>query len=179
MPNYAHAGFNVTGDPNELQRFAQMMIRPAAEVGMIARIEPPSPPEAGATGPEKLTLDFNGIIPSPPADTLMDWEGWAVENWGTKWNARDVDVRVDPHNIWFQFSTAWAFPTPVFEALAAEFPTLVFAGSAYFDNDDLEFTGEFNGDEPWGPGKIEWIKFDDEDDDEGNENEDDASDPPF
>ena len=172
MPNWVHAGFNVTGDRSELQRFERMMIRPRSEVGMPCYADFPTPrrsvrPGANTSEGRKLTFDFNGIIPMPPERECPNWEAWAVDNWGTKWNAQEVSTKTKPDNIWFQFSTPWDFPTPVFEALANEFPMLVFAGSAYWE-DKSAFTGEFNGNDDWGPGEIEWAidTSADEDEDE-------------
>lgn len=141
MPNYVYAAFNVTGDRAELKRFAYTMFRPVTDA------------DTGALARTKFIFDYNRIIPLPAdADIHL-----AVDQWGTKWNAFDLDLRVEEDLVWFQFTAAWDFPTPVFEALAAEFPRLVFAGSAYEENHDFELTGEFNGNDDWGPGKIEWV----------------------
>ena len=42
------------------------------------------------------------------------WYDWCVENWGTKWNA--CEVQVSDYTI--EFSTAWAFAEPVMRKLA-------------------------------------------------------------
>lgn len=46
-----------------------------------------------------------------------NWYDWSIKNWGTKWNAFDSDVDAENNTIYF--STAWSFPKPVIEALAA------------------------------------------------------------
>lgn len=52
-----------------------------------------------------------------------DWYEWRIDKWGTKWNACDVDVEtVEPCFISVWFSTAWAPPIPLFEALCAQHP---------------------------------------------------------
>lgn len=154
MPNYVYSGFNVTGDATELKRFTDLMFRPVVAAD-------------NALPGTKLMFDFGRIIPVP--DNLPDtgFYDWAVEQWGVVWSAIDLDCRFDDDNVWFQFTTAWDFPTPVFEALAAEFPGLVFAGSAYEESHEFELVGEFNGANDWGPGKIDWILGGpDEDDDD-------------
>jgi len=103
-------------------------------------------------------MDFGAIIPPPDSmkDGVHEW--WAVENWGTKWTGFDVDVSDYPDgSLHFQFTTAWDFPTPVLEAIAAEFPDLVFDGSSYEEDNAFQYTGQFNGDNSWGPGEIEFI----------------------
>lgn len=55
----------------------------------------------------------------------IDWYGWSVQNWGTKWNSYSFRIlHDDEEEVEFQFNTAWSFPEPVFDALAEEFPTL-------------------------------------------------------
>lgn len=81
---------------------------------------------------------------------------------GTKWNAQHLQLHVGDGFVRFQFDTPWNFPLPVFEALAEEFPNLVFSGSAYEDNGALAFRGQFNGNGSWRPVKVE---RGDEDDD--------------
>jgi hypothetical protein len=47
----------------------------------------------------------------------MNWYTWSCANWGTKWNAYDVE-RVSEHEVMFR--TAWAAPHPVIGRLVAE-----------------------------------------------------------
>lgn len=56
---------------------------------------------------------------------FSSWYPWSIENWGTKWGAYGFHAASDDPLI-FEFQTAWNFPTPVFEKLAQEFPTLTF-----------------------------------------------------
>ena len=162
MPNWVCAGFSVTGDRTELERFRRLMITPTGQGGSADASAPAEPSVKGGRGaqpPEgrRLAFDFNGIVPMPPMGECPDPEAWAAENWGTKWNAQEVDVRIDdPDLVWFQFMTPWTFPARVFEALAREFPTLVLSGSAYEESGEFELVGEFNGKNDWGPGEIGW-----------------------
>lgn len=45
----------------------------------------------------------------------MNWYGWNVEHWGTKWNAYCFE-RISDTEV--EFQTAWSAPHPVIEALA-------------------------------------------------------------
>lgn len=50
-----------------------------------------------------------------------DWYNWSIINWGTKWNAYDVNYF--PHNenaFVVTFDTAWSPPDAVFEALRTQ-----------------------------------------------------------
>ena len=50
------------------------------------------------------------------------WYDWCVKNWGTKWNAYDVEYKLkavdELHNeITYKFMTAWMEPRPIMKAL--------------------------------------------------------------
>lgn len=142
MPNWVYSGFVVTGDPGEIARLKEKAFRevPSSEAFASLRKE----------GTETI-LDFGAIVPMPP-EAADDPTGWAWDNWGVKWNAMDLSIRdMAPDGFQFQFTTAWEFPKPVFEVLAAEFPTLVFDGSSYEDGGAFRLAGQINGDDSWGP----------------------------
>lgn len=63
-------------------------------------------------------IDFEKIVPGRPGDN-EGWYEWSIANWGTKWNAYDMD-KLDDHTILFR--TAWSMPWPVIEALSKMFP---------------------------------------------------------
>lgn len=49
------------------------------------------------------------------------WYRWCINNWGTKWNACDIE---SDGNGTFEFETAWSFPYPVIEKLSSMYPEL-------------------------------------------------------
>lgn len=55
------------------------------------------------------------------------WFYWRAQNWGTKWNASEVELSEHHETgepvIWFE--TAWAPPMPIIEKLSREFPEAV------------------------------------------------------
>lgn len=107
------------------------------------------------------------------------WYEWSIENWGTKWDAFRYE-QVDDDPFTFRFETAWSFPTPIFEKLAALYPTLTFECWTHDEGDCFGGRGCFNpreGDEPFafGPGDDEAYelahgyareKYDDEEDED-------------
>ena len=52
------------------------------------------------------------------------WYDWSIENWGTKWDAYDIDVAESPGELIYVFDTAWSTPAPVIQAMANRFPDL-------------------------------------------------------
>ena len=55
---------------------------------------------------------------------FMDWYHWSIKNWGTKWDAYEVDYDVTENIINLNFQTAWSTPYPIFEEMSRMFPNL-------------------------------------------------------
>jgi hypothetical protein len=101
--------------------------------------------------PPRVVLDFNGTVPMPmelegteasfgklddpeEAKALMekygatDWYQWHLNNWGTKWNAYDVDNEPETieGGLRYRFDTAWSSPAQWLYQTAEQFPELRF-----------------------------------------------------
>ena len=92
-----------------------------------------------------------------------DWYQWSLVNWGTKWNAYDVEYYVGPiinprgqdidggRQVTYRLTTAWAEPRPIMKALMAylsnpEFhPDLIM--SWRFEDELENFKGELGMDD--------------------------------
>jgi len=75
----------------------------------------------------------------------FNWYQWNNANWDTKWNACDVNIdRHSDGSVSIRFDTAWCQPTPIFCAMAEQFPNLNF---------DIEYEEE----QGWG-GTIRFVK---------------------
>lgn len=129
MPNHVRNRVEFVGDDariNELLDF-------------VSSVE--DEPEGGSE------FDFNKIIPQPSNvykgsfGLGKDEEGirekgmitqyeFNTRNWGTKWNAYNVNV----YNNIVEFDTAWSMPNPVFVELSKQYPDLTLAVS-YADED--------------------------------------------
>ena len=69
------------------------------------------------------------------------WYDWCVQNWGTKWNAYEVDYKLTAvdelrNEITYTFFTAWMEPRPIMRAL------MVYLSQPGFDK-DLEMRWRF------------------------------------
>ena len=63
-------------------------------------------------------LSFEVLMPIP-AVVSTNTNVWCCENWGTKWNARDVgELNVPEGSIGWYFSTGWSAPEFWFRELA-------------------------------------------------------------
>lgn len=47
------------------------------------------------------------------------WYDWCINNWGTKWNAMDTQIRCDDE---ISFLTAWSPPDPIYLKLSEMYP---------------------------------------------------------
>lgn len=73
------------------------------------------------------------------ATGFNDWYDWAIENWGTKWNASEATAEsIMDGEAEIRFDTAWAPPAPILEALRKQYPELTFELN-YKNEDDAEF----------------------------------------
>jgi len=100
---------------------------------------------------ERPGLDFNMIICCP--ENFPEYESikdafdiigfdrvlWCVENWGTKGNACEVNIRTGDNNVVISFETAWSPSLPITEKLAQKYPMLSF--SHHFKEEGVGFRG--------------------------------------
>ena len=83
---------------------------------------------------EDREFDFDRIIPQPDdinpdldhnkkdfghglTTSTTDWYNWRLSNWGTKWNAYEIEVDWDEEYkecIEINFQTAWSPPEPIY-----------------------------------------------------------------
>lgn len=69
---------------------------------------------------------FDVFIPTPPE--LLEGEGWwewRIQNWGTKWNPKVNDFRVEDNLVFLRMDTAWAPPREFFVTLNEMFPSTI------------------------------------------------------
>ena len=94
---------------------------------------------------------FDAIIPMPEniketthnhleTNSHPNWYNWSIENWGTKWDADDVQsVDTDKTTIVYYFDTAWSPPEPICVALRTKFPHLII--SWFYREDGIQISG--------------------------------------
>ena len=91
---------------------------------------------------EALLQEF---IPMPQAlieGTGDGWYGWAVSNWGTKWDFGFESIeRVDPNTVTGSFDSAWSPPIQAYE----KFCTMGFEITAHYYEPGMNFCGTWTG----------------------------------
>jgi hypothetical protein len=92
---------------------------------------------------DRVFLDFEKIVPlGEPGD---DWFEKSLDNWGTKWNVSDCDIKADDKSITVWFETAWSPPTPIMEALTKKYAALSF--TLEYSEGGVGFRGIFESQE--------------------------------
>ena len=70
------------------------------------------------------------------------WYHWCIQNWGTKWDAGDVDIEYqDSEILELEFDTAWSPPEGIMEKLREKYPELSF--QCFYDEPGCEAAGYY------------------------------------
>lgn len=71
------------------------------------------------------------------------WYDWRWDNWGTKWNACDVQKPLETESdITYNFETAWSEPEPVIRQISKDNPDTLVTNTAEYEDD--YFTKEYS-----------------------------------
>ena len=118
MPNWCHNRVTFSGTTEEINNIIEFV--------------------AGDTWEEPFSL--NAIIPMPE-ENKEDWYNWSNENWGTKWDVREVEISDDHEDgvVTYSFETAWGPPEPIFNMLCGKYPEVHI--SWFYDEPGMEFRG--------------------------------------
>ena len=80
--------------------------------------------------------------PQFPDGTTDDrWYSWRLANWGTKWDAYEVEIDDSEMHNGFEvtFDTAWSPPEEICASLRSDYPDLHI--SWFYDEPGMEFAG--------------------------------------
>jgi hypothetical protein len=134
MPNWVYSNLTVIGDEAEVDRFVEQVGKPYE-----VRYQNWETKEQERRMTESGGLSFWNI--KSPDESILDdywstadhtagpnnWYAWNIENWGTKWDAGEVDTeRHGADHFQVRFHTAWSPPYPVIEEASRQYPTLTF-----------------------------------------------------
>lgn len=71
---------------------------------------------------ETTPFTFQNILPRPESE--QDWYNWNITNWGTKWDASDVETQRVDGMLAYRFSSPWSPPFPVIQKLSEQYPSV-------------------------------------------------------
>jgi len=118
MPNWCYNYLQISVDNNkQLEKVIQSITNNSEQLFDFNRI---------IECPEELTESKAPNTKNPDEMKakygLSDWYEWRVFNWGTKWNASEIELTLESNAIQIGFHTAWSPPTPVIKKIAEMFP---------------------------------------------------------
>lgn len=126
MPNHVFNSMSVTGSPEAIKAFTEKAKHTrqdqSREFSYWNFVTPPQ--EAVDSGEYDATRGF--VAGEESGFTANNWYEFNTREWGTKWDAYDIDVQVAPKSFFATFTSAWSPPTQVFEAIVAQHPELTF-----------------------------------------------------
>lgn len=116
MPNWVRSELAISGERAELDRFIEL----ARNDNYYHEEEDPK---------DRVTFfDFGKFMPRP-SEEADNWYDWNCENWGTKWNAKFVELDNDCEElIIYRFETAWnRISNQLWDDIKSKFPKLDFS----------------------------------------------------
>lgn len=96
--------------------------------------------------------EYHSIANSVGLENPKNWYNWNIDNWGTKWDAIDVDFKMEKNQkgqeiAKYSFTTAWDPPVTALDKLSKMFPSANITLS-------YEQEGDYKGFYEWHNGKL-------------------------
>jgi len=170
MPNWVSNSVRVTGNEEDLQRFAEQ-----ASKKHTRKYHEWTPDGMDwIDGELNQHLSFWNFV--RPDESILDeywgserqdlsleerlqhktnhWYDWNIRNWGVKWDASDVCFEDWDGELCYDFETPWGFPYEAIKAMVEQYPTLTFSirfleeqgwgGEALGMNGEFAYTDEWD-----------------------------------
>jgi len=167
MPNWVDTIMTIHGNSDDLRSFMEKAARPYTTYFKGQFIEPGvwdkdaidekvhdeplsfmnfvSPTNTETYYQNQLELSHGGVPAKRTNEDNENWYYWNINNWGTKWDACNVEVNSDDlkfGSLEYRFSTAWSPAENAFRAMVQQHPKLSF----YFYNVEEQGWGvEYEG----------------------------------
>ena len=147
MPNHCDNRLTITGDKTELIRFVSATYEGNNnyDFNKLVPLDPRASKEVRFTkedGTEQVFSAFSS------AEDGFDGYNNALEMWGTKWGAYDIQPngawhevldKEDYHDITFAYQSAWSPARKLIQRISAQFPTLAFG--VWYTEEGMGFCG--------------------------------------
>ena len=153
MPNWVDNTLVVTGDEQEVQRFAERASKKYSR--KYLEFTPDGMEWVDDEQDQPLSF-WNFVRPDESilheywGDERKDlsleerlqhktnhWYDWNIRNWGCKWDAKVMDANIEGGCATYAFDTAWSPPQEFLQAIVKQFP-------------DLDFNLRFVEEQGWG-----------------------------
>ena len=144
MPNWMYNYLSITGEESAVQKLVEQVSKPNEKQTYdfyTKKTEVFTKESAfsfwNIIAPTDLEA-YNDGEHNPKQEGEGHWYRWNIENWGTKWDCRDVEVtdRADG-SISYRFATPWGVPLEALTRLSEQYP-------------DLDFSLDYEEEQGWG-----------------------------
>jgi hypothetical protein len=147
MPNHVDNRLTITGDKTELIRFVSATYEGNNDYNFnkLVPLDPRASKEIRNERPDG-TVQVFGAFSS--AEDGFDGYQNAIDVWGTKWGAYDIQAggawyeileKEDYHDITFHYQSAWSPARKLIQRISAQFPTLAFG--VWYTEEGMGFAG--------------------------------------
>ena len=137
MPNWVFNRVAISGERAEMDKFVQQAGKTptiwSKEAGHDEDDKSPKLSFANFIAPPQEAIDSgeyhgtHGFVGGEEVGrTDNNWYEFNTREWGTKWDAGDVQIDDFENEVIFRFETAWSPPEPVFQKMTEMFPALTF-----------------------------------------------------
>ena len=129
MPNWVYNTLTITGNAEQVERFAEQAARPGqfrdgekslSQLSFWNFIKPDESIMSEYWGGERDDLSL-----AERMQNANHWYYWNIRNWGCKWDANDVNMEMGEGKVVYSFDTAWSPPVEALDAMCEQFPQLV------------------------------------------------------
>ena len=148
MPNWCDNRVTISSNTEDDSQFQELVAkfqveRPFNEIFPMPDFktipnkdgELPKKEEIKNSDGELITITHN----FPDGKNDDRWYHWCIDNWGTKWDVNLVGAEVDECYAEFEFQTAWAPASGIFDKIKEDYPDV--AISWFYDEPGMECAG--------------------------------------
>ena len=147
MPNHVDNSLTITGDKTELMRFVSATHegRNDYNFNKLVPLDPRASKEIRNERPDGTVQVFSAFS---NAEDGFDGYQNAIDMWGSKWGAYDIQpsgawheilATEDYHEITFSYQSAWSPAGKLIRRISAQFPTLAFG--TWYTEEGMGFAG--------------------------------------
>lgn len=134
MPNWCFNHLTVKGDSKELKRFKKEVETKETKLSFAVHFPEPDYTKV------KVKPTFPDIRKEEFVNPSEAWWDWRIQNWGTKWDVREVELTEEDDELFYSFETAWSPPLGWLEHTVKLFPKLEF--ELKYEEDGMGFAGK-------------------------------------
>jgi hypothetical protein len=147
MPNHVDNRLTITGDKTELMRFVSATHEGGNDYNFnkLVPLDPRASKEIRNERPDGTVQVFSAFS---NAEDGFDGYQNAIDMWGSKWGAYDIQpsgawheilATEDYHDITFSYQSAWSPAGKLIRRISAQFPTLAFG--TWYTEEGMGFAG--------------------------------------